>query len=427
LSWVPPLELEEEEEEKEEMEGSKEKGSGQVANSPRDIEETMTIGEEDIDGDSSSSDSSEDDELGDDAPTMALPTTTNNTTATTTNNTTTTSDNVTNNHHNKLVLQNSDRDLSSSFERDEKQPTAEVLFKRIRTEMIERGSTDVYPQVLHPASAPVPHHGVPKPGPSPDKKRMFPHLRAGMSGTGLSQSATALHNMSNSISAPNINDVLHCMATAIFYHLKSGHDTHNKIFFEIFDERQHPISNEHINFEVCPTVDEVYGFINKIFTVEKLPTEVAILGLAYMERLISLTTITIHVSNWRRVIMAALILASKVWEDLAVWNVDFITVFPAVTVSDLNTLENNLLHLLKYDAGVTRQYYAQYYFALRDLAQENKRAFPLGELDKNAAARLEQNSTKTSQRVQHILSRTKSSEALVNHPIHGHGVLNSST
>jgi len=300
----------------------------------------------------------------------------------------------------------------------EKEPTSEVLFRGIRTGLIERSNES---GAEHPLVSP--RKG---PGMSADMRRKMykdPKSLTNPSGVGLSQSSTALTQITHSIATPNMTDVLRCISSAISYHLRSGHDSSNKIFFEIFDERQHPISkNENINYEECPAVDDVYGFISKIFKVEKLPTEVAILGLAYMERLISLTSITLHASNWRRVIMASLMLASKVWEDLAVWNVDFITVFPAVTVADLNTLENNLLHLLNFDAGVTRQYYAQYYFALRELAAENKLVFPLpDEIDTTKVERIENNSSKTTQRMQQ-LQRTKSSEALINpYNSHGHG------
>ena len=295
----------------------------------------------------------------------------------------------------------------------EKEPTSEVLFRTIRTGLQERAAESGAP-LISPRRAS---------GLSADQKRkMFPKVLQGgaAGGVGLSQSSTALTQITHSIATPNMTDVLHCISSAIYYHLKSGHDSTSKKFFEIFDERTHPISrNENINYDECPGVDDVYGFISKIFKVEKLPTEVAILGLAYMERLISLTNITLHCSNWRRVIMAALMLASKVWEDLAVWNVDFITVFPAVTVADLNTLENNLLHLLNFDAGVTRQYYAQYYFALRELAAENKMIFPMEELDSKKVERIESNSSKTTQRMQQ-LQRTRSSEALIT-PFHTHG------
>jgi hypothetical protein len=62
----------------------------------------------------------------------------------------------------------------------------------------------------------------------------------------------------------------------------------------------------------APTQKDIYRFVFSIFKAEKLPAECAILCLAYIERLIANTKITLHGTNWRRVTLGALILASKV-------------------------------------------------------------------------------------------------------------------
>ncbi len=78
-----------------------------------------------------------------------------------------------------------------------------------------------------------------------------------------------------------------------------------------------------------------------------------------------LTCVPQHATNWRRLILSALILASKVWEDQAVWNVDFLSVFPNVSVKDLNALERKFLEVLSYNVGMKASEYAKYYFDLR--------------------------------------------------------------
>lgn len=47
------------------------------------------------------------------------------------------------------------------------------------------------------------------------------------------------------------------------------------------------------------------------------------------------TDIYIQQINWARIILGAVILASKVWDDHAIWNVDFTQIFPEVSVTDL--------------------------------------------------------------------------------------------
>lgn len=114
--------------------------------------------------------------------------------------------------------------------------------------------------------------------------------------------------------------------------------------------------------------------------------------LAYIDRIISFTDITLDHTNWRRVILSTLILASKVWEDQAVWNVDFCSVFPKVTAQDLGNLEKVLLRLLEFNVTLQASTYTKYYFELRAFAERDSKYFPLEPLDKEGAKRLESRS-----------------------------------
>jgi hypothetical protein len=66
-------------------------------------------------------------------------------------------------------------------------------------------------------------------------------------------------------------------------------------------------------------------------------------------------------NNWRRILLGGLILASKVWEDEAVWIVDFLDLFNTVTLTDLNILERHWLELLQYQVGLKASQYTKYY------------------------------------------------------------------
>jgi hypothetical protein len=70
-----------------------------------------------------------------------------------------------------------------------------------------------------------------------------------------------------------------------------------------------------------------------------------------------------------RLALSTLILASKVWEDQAVWNVDFIELFPTITVKDLNRLEQHLLSYLEYSVSIKSSEYVKVYFELREHSQ----------------------------------------------------------
>eukprot|EP01087_Luapelamoeba_hula_P019888 TRINITY_DN665_c0_g2_i1.p1 TRINITY_DN665_c0_g2~~TRINITY_DN665_c0_g2_i1.p1 ORF type:complete len:347 (+),score=81.31 TRINITY_DN665_c0_g2_i1:310-1350(+) len=223
-------------------------------------------------------------------------------------------------------------------------------------------------------------------------RKKYPiHMREHVKTGGMTRyqsSSTSTLFVNSTPSAPDINDVLQSMATALYMHISSGHRVAEPKFIDIFNEEKYPISKGN-DTEVMPRIKIIYKFITTIFRVEKLPPECAILCLAYIERLISVTGLTLHASNWRRVLLAALILASKVWEDQAVWNVDFLSVFPSVTVQDLRVLEKRLLAYLEYNVNVTGGLYAKYYFELRELTEKDNKRFSLQPLDKVGIERLE--------------------------------------
>jgi len=121
-----------------------------------------------------------------------------------------------------------------------------------------------------------------------------------------------------------------------------------------------------------------------------------VMGMAYLGRAMSASTLRLYPHNWKRFLLSCLILASKVWEDQAVWNVDFVDQFPNTSPSDLGKLEKLLLSLLNFDVSLTASQYAQTYFDVRAQARVTGEHFadingrPLKALDKNGQDRLEQ-------------------------------------
>jgi len=116
------------------------------------------------------------------------------------------------------------------------------------------------------------------------------------------------------------------------------------------------------------------------------------MALAYIERLLSITNISIHPSNWRRICLGAIVVASKVWEDTAVWNVDFQSAFPLVSPADLGKLEREYLISLQFTLTLKPSIYAKYYFDLRSIAERNEDNFPLKPMSLDEAQRLEDKS-----------------------------------
>jgi len=90
--------------------------------------------------------------------------------------------------------------------------------------------------------------------------------------------------------------------------------------------------------------------------------------------------------NWRRLLLGALIVASKVWEDDAVWNEDFLQPFPSMQIADLGELERSYLNGLQFSVTLKPSVYAEYYFRLRALSTGNDQIFE--PLDAASAQRL---------------------------------------
>jgi len=136
---------------------------------------------------------------------------------------------------------------------------------------------------------------------------------------------------------------------------------------------------------------------------------------AYIDRFLTLTGTTFHASNWRRITLSAIIVASKVWEDLAVWNADFISLFPGIGLPDLNRLEREMLIALDYVVGLKASIYCKYYFDLRTYSEMNELNFPLNALTPEQQSKLENKSSNLEQSIRNerfSLSKDKKSPQL---------------
>uniref|UniRef100_A0A8B9L1Q6 Cyclin-Y-like protein 2 n=1 Tax=Astyanax mexicanus TaxID=7994 RepID=A0A8B9L1Q6_ASTMX len=133
----------------------------------------------------------------------------------------------------------------------------------------------------------------------------------------------------------------------------------------------------------------IYRFVRTLFSAAQLTAECAIVTLVYLERLLTYAEMDICPCNWKRIVLGAILLASKVWDDQAVWNVDYCQILKDITVEDMNEMERHFLELLQFNINVPASVYAKYYFDLRSLADDNNLSFPLEPLSNERAQKLE--------------------------------------
>ncbi|KAK3578096.1 hypothetical protein CHS0354_007807 [Potamilus streckersoni] len=196
----------------------------------------------------------------------------------------------------------------------------------------------------------------------------------------------------STVSQPNLKNTIKAVALAVYFHIKNREDKDDIRTLDIFDERLHPLSREPVHEDYDrrdPEHKIIYRFIRNLFNAAQLTAECAIVTLVYLERLLTYGEIDIAPCNWKRIVLGAILLASKVWDDQAVWNVDYCQILKDIAVEDMNELERQFLEMLQFNINVPSSVYAKYYFELRALADAHDLTFPVEPLSKERALKLE--------------------------------------
>lgn len=98
--------------------------------------------------------------------------------------------------------------------------------------------------------------------------------------------------------------------------------------------------------------------------------EIPILCLIYIERFLTKSGLLMNFSNWKRLTLISLILASKIWDDDSLENVHFPQVMSDITLKEIASLEKVFLNLIDFDLVIRGAEYAKYYFILKSFAKE---------------------------------------------------------
>jgi len=100
--------------------------------------------------------------------------------------------------------------------------------------------------------------------------------------------------------------------------------------------------------------------------------DLAIVCAVYIERFVLHSHVRITHQNWEPIVLAALLLGSKMFEDIHPWNVDFVAILrkaAGILVKDslsIYHLEAQFLRGLNWRASITGEVFAAYFFSLKN-------------------------------------------------------------
>ena len=190
--------------------------------------------------------------------------------------------------------------------------------------------------------------------------------------------------LGSTLSAPDKDALIKCVCGVYRAHLVQAerraiigmnathHIIHGADVHAIFHDRRAPGDYRYLDTTSVPSLDAITDFYRSIFLRSQMEVDCIIISLIYIERLIKLTDgkLTPSSNNWRSILFSCMVLASKVWDDLSMWNCDFSKIGPGgvtFSLSRTNELEIALLRALEYKVKVNASEYAKYYFLLRGM------------------------------------------------------------
>ena len=107
--------------------------------------------------------------------------------------------------------------------------------------------------------------------------------------------------------------------------------------------------------------------MKKIIDTMRLATECIVISLIYLEKLMLTSKVEIRLCNWRPMVFIAILLASKFWDDISFWNIDFVEALEIFALKQVNRLESEFLSLCAYNIFVSAECYLMYRNEIRQM------------------------------------------------------------
>ncbi|XP_054389802.1 cyclin-Y-like protein 1B isoform X1 [Pongo abelii] len=193
----------------------------------------------------------------------------------------------------------------------------------------------------------------------------------------------------STVSQPDLRHTLESVTLAIYYNIKHRYANRS---LAIFDEPIHPLPQGKApgkSFEHDPERNCIFRYFCTLFLVIKLTAPCAIIALVYIERLLTNANIDLCPTNWKKIVLGAMLLASKVGRNRGLWSVDDSQSPEDIAVENMSKMEKCFLELLEFNIHVSASVYTKYYFDLYALANDHDLYFLFGFLHKDKAQKLE--------------------------------------
>jgi Cyclin, N-terminal domain len=195
---------------------------------------------------------------------------------------------------------------------------------------------------------------------------------------------------------PDIDATIHVVCGVIRAHIEQSLQYHNRpvtappytvnINLDVFRDDYELSHNDavlqpqrkpqkRVSMGALPSLEEIKKFYREFYQRSQMECDAIIMSLIYVERLIKTTNGAVMPTpyNWASVVFSCMILASKVWDDLSMWNVDFSNVsvnsgvLSSFSLKRINELELAILACLNFAVAIPGSEYAKYYYLLRSM------------------------------------------------------------
>ena len=135
------------------------------------------------------------------------------------------------------------------------------------------------------------------------------------------------------------------------WHIESANGYSSTMPFFYFHFTKVAYQEEH------PSKEDIMRFIRNVMDMMQLTTECIVIGLIYLELVMLTGKIEIRDNNWRPLVFTATLLASKFWEDIIWYNVDFVENLMIYSLKSINRMESEFLSLCDYNIYVSAEKY----------------------------------------------------------------------